>query len=232
MPGARGPHGQPARARATSTTWSARCTSSATAPSTWTTATCGTPARSAEQIWQRYFQTIGEAARSGLFDVLAHPDLVKVWGRERPLPEGDLRRYYEPAVEAIAESGIAVEVSTAGPAQARRRALPGAGVPGDVPGSRRADRAVQRRPPPERRRRRLRQRAGAACDSWASASCACSSIASVGWSRSARASHAREHARRHRLGLASPCGGATADRSAACRSSTTAASTAIPTPTC
>jgi histidinol-phosphatase (PHP family) len=70
--------------------------------------------RSAEQIWQRYFQTLGEAARSGLFDVLAHPDLVKMWGGERPLPEGDLRRYYELAMEGIAESQIAVEVSTAG----------------------------------------------------------------------------------------------------------------------
>ena len=54
------------------------------------------------------------AARSGLFDILAHPDLVKVWGRARPLPERDLRAFYEPAVEAIAESGIAVEISTAG----------------------------------------------------------------------------------------------------------------------
>jgi histidinol-phosphatase (PHP family) len=70
--------------------------------------------RSVEEIWRRYFQTIGEAASSGLFDVLAHPDLVKVWGGERPVPEGDLRRYYELAMEGIAESGIAVEVSTAG----------------------------------------------------------------------------------------------------------------------
>lgn len=69
---------------------------------------------SPEQIWTRYFQTLAHAARSGLFDILAHPDLVKVWGADRPRPEGDLRRYYEPAVEAIAESGIAVEVSTAG----------------------------------------------------------------------------------------------------------------------
>lgn len=70
-----------------------------------------------EQIWTRYFETLAAAAHSGLFDVLAHPDLVKVWGRahpERPFPEGDLRRYYEPAIEAIAETGIAVEVSTAG----------------------------------------------------------------------------------------------------------------------
>ena len=70
--------------------------------------------RSVEQIWRRYFETIGAAARSGLFDVLAHPDLVKVWGGERPLPDGDLRRYNEPAIDGIAESGIAVECSTAG----------------------------------------------------------------------------------------------------------------------
>jgi len=67
-----------------------------------------------DEVWRRYFAALAECARSGLFDILAHPDLVKVWGRGRPLPEGDLRRFYEPAVEAIAESGIAVEVSTAG----------------------------------------------------------------------------------------------------------------------
>jgi len=74
---------------------------------------------SVEEIWMRYFQTIGEAARSGLFDIAAHPDLVKYWSPPTPgdsarRPEGDLRRYYEPAVEGIAEAGIAVEVSTAG----------------------------------------------------------------------------------------------------------------------
>ncbi|HEY2181659.1 MAG TPA: histidinol-phosphatase [Solirubrobacteraceae bacterium] len=70
--------------------------------------------RSVEEIWRRYFQTIGEAARSRLFDVLAHPDLVKVWGPERPRPEGDLRRFYELAIDGIAEGGVAVELSTAG----------------------------------------------------------------------------------------------------------------------
>jgi histidinol-phosphatase (PHP family) len=72
------------------------------------------PGRTAEEIWRRYFELLGEAARSGMFDILAHPDLVKVWGRGRPLPGGDLRRYYDIAMEGIAESGIAVEVSTAG----------------------------------------------------------------------------------------------------------------------
>jgi histidinol-phosphatase (PHP family) len=67
-----------------------------------------------DAVWRRYFETLAETARSGLFDILAHPDLVKMWGRARPHPERDPRFYYEPAVEAIAESGIAVEVSTAG----------------------------------------------------------------------------------------------------------------------
>jgi histidinol-phosphatase (PHP family) len=73
--------------------------------------------RSPEDIWRAYFLALGEAARSGLFDIIAHPDLVKVWGSahpERPLPEGDLRRYYELAIDGIAESGVAIEVSTAG----------------------------------------------------------------------------------------------------------------------
>jgi histidinol-phosphatase (PHP family) len=67
-----------------------------------------------DSIWRRYFEQLGEAARSGLFDILAHADLVKKWGAGRPSPERDPRFYYEPAVEAIAESGVAVEVSTAG----------------------------------------------------------------------------------------------------------------------
>jgi histidinol-phosphatase (PHP family) len=68
----------------------------------------------ADTVWRRYFEALAEAARSGLFDVLAHPDLVKVWGRGRPVPERDPRFYYEPAIEAIGEAGVAVEVSTAG----------------------------------------------------------------------------------------------------------------------
>jgi histidinol-phosphatase (PHP family) len=71
-------------------------------------------AREPDEVWRRYFQTLGEAAASGLYDILAHPDLVKVWGADRPRPDGDLRRFYELAMEGIAESRIAIEVSTAG----------------------------------------------------------------------------------------------------------------------
>jgi histidinol-phosphatase (PHP family) len=67
-----------------------------------------------DRIWQRYFETLAEAARSGLYDIMAHPDLVKVWGSARPRPERDPRFYYEPAVEAMLEGGVAMEMSTAG----------------------------------------------------------------------------------------------------------------------
>ena len=67
-----------------------------------------------ETLWRSYFETLGEAARSGLFDIMAHPDLVKVWGAGRPHPGGDLRRFYDAAMEGIADSDVAIEVSTAG----------------------------------------------------------------------------------------------------------------------
>jgi len=73
-----------------------------------------TTGESPDKVWNRYFDVLGECARSGLYDILAHPDLVKMWGSTRPQPEGDLRRFYDRAMEGIAESGIAVEVSTAG----------------------------------------------------------------------------------------------------------------------
>src|SRR5262245_11446374 len=68
----------------------------------------------ADELWASYFRCQAELARSGLFDIVSHPDLVKIWGAERPQPQRDPRFHYEPLVEAVAESGIAVEVSTAG----------------------------------------------------------------------------------------------------------------------
>jgi histidinol-phosphatase (PHP family) len=74
------------------------------------------PSRGPEAVWRRYFETVAASAQSGLFDIIAHPDLVKFWGPAHPdrVPPGDLRRYYEPTVEAFAEADVAVEVSTAG----------------------------------------------------------------------------------------------------------------------
>jgi histidinol-phosphatase (PHP family) len=61
-----------------------------------------------EEAWRLYFDALAAAARSGLFDSLSHPDLVKIFGARAASFN------YEPVVEAIAAAGVAVEVSTAG----------------------------------------------------------------------------------------------------------------------
>lgn len=65
-----------------------------------------------EEVWRRYFAEVRDLARSGLVDVLAHPDLIKIFGR-RPDAEA-VTAYHEETLGAISEAGIAIEVSTAG----------------------------------------------------------------------------------------------------------------------
>jgi histidinol-phosphatase (PHP family) len=67
-----------------------------------------------DTVWREYFTAVGAAAASGLFDILAHPDLVKIWGGSRPAPRVPLREFYELAIDGIRDSKVAVEVSTAG----------------------------------------------------------------------------------------------------------------------
>jgi histidinol-phosphatase (PHP family) len=83
--------------------------------------------RDPDTVWRRYFTLLGEAARSGMYDILAHPDLVDYWGDERPRPEREPQFYWDLAMEGIAESGIAVEVSTAGLRKPRDRIYPDEG---------------------------------------------------------------------------------------------------------
>jgi histidinol-phosphatase (PHP family) len=64
-----------------------------------------------EQIWQAYFTAYTKMIESCLFDFLAHPDLVKKFGHR---PEGDLARFYHETLDAAAEAGAVLEVSTAG----------------------------------------------------------------------------------------------------------------------
>jgi histidinol-phosphatase (PHP family) len=67
--------------------------------------------RDVDQVYRRYFAELGRAARSGLFDVLAHADLVKIAGHR---PSFDPTPLYAEAARTIAAAGVAVEVSTAG----------------------------------------------------------------------------------------------------------------------
>jgi histidinol-phosphatase (PHP family) len=63
------------------------------------------------EIWRMYWSAYEKCIRSGLFDFVAHPDLVKKFGHK---PAGDLRKFYEPSIAAAAEKGIAIEINTAG----------------------------------------------------------------------------------------------------------------------
>ena len=90
----------------------------------------------ADEVWRRYFAQVRAAAASGLFDVLAHLDLAKVFGHSAS--QSVIDSEHEQTADAIAAAGIAVEISTAGlrkaagelyPAQDLLRALHRRGVP-------------------------------------------------------------------------------------------------------
>jgi histidinol-phosphatase (PHP family) len=55
-----------------------------------------------DEVWRRYFEALGELAASGHVDVLAHPDLAKIFGRR---PE---------RIEYPQLAGVALEISTNG----------------------------------------------------------------------------------------------------------------------
>ena len=65
-----------------------------------------------DEVWERYTDALCELAVSGAVDVLAHPDLAKIFGR-RPGPE-TLTELHERVALAVGAAGLAVEVSTAG----------------------------------------------------------------------------------------------------------------------
>jgi histidinol-phosphatase (PHP family) len=64
-----------------------------------------------ELVWTSYWRTYESCIRSGWFHFVGHPDLPKKFGFR---PSGDLKRFYEPAIQALVDTGIAYEVNTAG----------------------------------------------------------------------------------------------------------------------
>jgi histidinol-phosphatase (PHP family) len=64
-----------------------------------------------EKLYRRYFQLLKQAALSGIFDILAHPDLIKKFGY---FPARDMTQVYEDTVQAIHASNVCIEVNTAG----------------------------------------------------------------------------------------------------------------------
>jgi histidinol-phosphatase (PHP family) len=62
-------------------------------------------------LYGAYYENVREAALSGRFDVLGHPDLIKIF---RCFPDRDVTDMLEETADAVAESGIVVDVNAAG----------------------------------------------------------------------------------------------------------------------
>lgn len=62
-------------------------------------------------IWSQYFERLTQAARSGLFHIIGHPDLPKKFCF---YPKKDCTPLYTQFLDACVEAGIAFELNTAG----------------------------------------------------------------------------------------------------------------------
>ncbi|MEW5761632.1 MAG: histidinol-phosphatase HisJ family protein [Bacillota bacterium] len=71
----------------------------------------GYEGRDPDELYRAYFALLERAAASGLFDIIAHPDLIKKFGCR---PAADPGPLYERAAAAFARAGVCVEVNTAG----------------------------------------------------------------------------------------------------------------------
>jgi len=64
-----------------------------------------------DAVWTQYWDEYTTMARSGLFDFVGHPDLIKKFAYT---PEGDLTHYYAPTIQALVDTSGAIELNTAG----------------------------------------------------------------------------------------------------------------------
>lgn len=63
------------------------------------------------ELYEAYYENVRKAALSGRFEVLGHPDLIKIFKR---YPDKDITPILEETADAIAESGIVADVNAAG----------------------------------------------------------------------------------------------------------------------
>ncbi|SFV55667.1 Histidinol-phosphatase [hydrothermal vent metagenome] len=67
--------------------------------------------RDIDTIWIDYFSAVEDMAKSGLFDIVGHFDLIKVFNY---LPKKDIRLLATKALKAIKKSNMTLEINSAG----------------------------------------------------------------------------------------------------------------------
>ncbi|NLX03488.1 MAG: histidinol-phosphatase HisJ family protein, partial [Syntrophomonadaceae bacterium] len=65
-----------------------------------------------DQVYGRYFELVQMAVKSGLFDIIGHLDLIKIWGH-RPR-RNNVMFYVEPLLNSIKAAGVLIEINSAG----------------------------------------------------------------------------------------------------------------------
>lgn len=64
-----------------------------------------------DTIWKHYFDAITSMAKTSLFDIVGHLDLIKIF---KFLPKTDIRLLAKEALDAIKSANMVVEINTAG----------------------------------------------------------------------------------------------------------------------
>ncbi len=64
-----------------------------------------------DRLYRHYFDLVGAAAKTGLFDVMGHLDVIKKFGHR---PATDMSGLYAEVAGSLGKAGVAIEMSTAG----------------------------------------------------------------------------------------------------------------------
>lgn len=67
--------------------------------------------RDINDVYEMYFGLVMDAARTGLFDVMTHLDVVKKYGHR---PTSDLKPLFSRVAETLSKSGVAIELNSSG----------------------------------------------------------------------------------------------------------------------
>jgi histidinol-phosphatase (PHP family) len=67
--------------------------------------------RNIDDIWKDYFEAIENMAKSGLFDIVGHIDLLKIF---KYLPKKDIRILSKNALSTIKKANMTIEINTSG----------------------------------------------------------------------------------------------------------------------
>lgn len=67
--------------------------------------------RDIDAVYEQYFEAVRASARSGLFDIIAHCDLVKKFGHR---PKRDMGDVVRETMKVIRDNGLCIEINTSG----------------------------------------------------------------------------------------------------------------------